>query len=221
MGAFVAPIIAGLGALTGLFGSPQKSSSSSTTTTTPNYDPASLALKNFLTGKYTDSVNNIPGWNQSYQTSGLQNILNSSQSSAQAAQDALARSGTARTTAGAQAVTDQSQQQGKQVSSFLNNAPIVEQQNLLSTLGGAGSYLASLPVGTTNVNNTNTVGGQPANPVAGLLGGGATALAGVLGQQAATNSLGNILKNLNLNPNGTSGTGSTYTPAVNSDDWGG
>lgn len=218
MGAFVAPIIAGLGALTGLFGSPQKSSSSSTTTTTPNYDPASLALKNFLTSNYTNSVNNIPGWNKAYQTSGLQNILQSATSSSQAAQDALARSGTARTTAGANTVEDQSQQQGKQVSSFLNNAPIVEQQNLLSTLGGAGSYLASLPVGTTSSNTTNTVGGQPANPVAGLLGGGSTALAGILGQQAANASLGNILKGLQLNSGGTSGTAVTPT---NSDDWGG
>lgn len=207
MSSFVAPIVAGLSALGGLFSAKKSTSNtSSTSTTTPNYDPASLALKNFLLSNYTGAVNNVPNWNKSYETSGLQNLVNSSTQAAQSANDALAARGISRTTAGAQAVGDESYQQGKQISSFLNNAPVVEQQNLLSTLGGAGSFLSSLPVGSTTSGTSSTTGtsNAPTSPLAGLISGGAQGYAGILGQQSAINSLGNILKSLGLNPNGTS-----------------
>lgn len=193
MGAFVAPIVAGLGAITGLFGG-NKSTSNSTTTTTPNFTPAQQQLIASLMQGYQGSISGLPAWNKAYETTGTQNILRGSVQSAQAAQDALAARGISRTTAGAQAINDQSQNEGLNLSNFLNNAPIVEQQNLLNTLGGASGFEASLPVGSTSSSNTTATGNAPVSPVAGFLGGGATTLAGLLGQQSASANLAKVLK---------------------------
>lgn len=201
MATFAVPLIlSALGGLGGLFGkSKQVSDTTSDSSTTPNYDPASLALKNFLLQSYQQNVQGLPQFNKAYETSGIQNILNSSQQASQAANDALASRGIARTTAGAQAIGDQSYQQGRSISSFLNNAPIVEQANTREALGGAGSFLSSLPVGSTTHGTSHTVGtGGPSSPVAGFLGGAAQGAAGSLGQYYANNSLANILKSLNL-----------------------
>lgn len=197
---FIGPLLGGLlsgglSAIGGLFGG-QKSTQDSTTTTSPNYDPASLALKNFLLSNYQGAVNNIPNFNKAYETSGVKNIFDSTGSAAQQAQDILSSRGIDRTTAGAGSLVDTSQQRGKQVSNFLNQAPIQEQSNLLSTLGGAGSFLASLPVGSTSTSHTTGTGGAPLSPVAGALSGGAQGLAAALGQQTASNNLANILKTL-------------------------
>lgn len=209
MGAFAAPIVAALSGIAGAFGkSKQTSDTTSNSTTTPQYDPASLALKNFLLKAFQDNVNTLPDWNKSYETSGVQNLVNSSTNAAQAAADAIAARGISRTTAGANAIGDQSYQQGRQISSFLNNAPIVEQAQKDSRLAGAGGFLASLPVGSTTSGTSHTVGtGGPSSPLAGFINGGAQGLAGVLGQQYATQSLGNILKGLGLNSNGTGSSG--------------
>lgn len=218
MGAFAAPIVAALSGLAGAFGkSKQTSDTTSNSTTTPQYDPASLALKNFLLKAFQDNVSTLPDWNKSYETSGVQNLVNSSTNAAQAAADAIAARGISRTTAGANAIGDQSYQQGRQISSFLNNAPIVEQAQKDSRLTGAGGFLASLPVGSTTSGTSHTVGtGGPSSPIAGFINGGAQGLAGVLGQQYATQSLGNILKGLGLKSNGTgSPTGTTSTTPNN------
>lgn len=210
MGSFVAPIVAALSGISGLFGkSKQTSDTTSSSTTTPQYDPAAASLRNFLLSQFQGNVSSLPEWNRSYETGGLQNLVNSSVNSAQAAQDALSARGISRTTAGAQAVGDQSFQQGRQISSFLNNAPIVEQAQKDSRLAGAGSFLASLPVGSSTTGTSHTTGtGGPSSPLAGFVQGGAQGLAGILGQQYASNSLGNILKSLGLNSNGT---GSAYS----------
>lgn len=222
MANFAIPLaMAGLSALGGLFGTKkQTSDTTSNSTTTPNYDSQSLYLKNQLLGNYSDILKNLPQWNSAYETGGLKNIAAAAQNSGQAAQDILAQRGIARTTAGAGSLVDQSQQQGRNVSSFLTNAPIVENTNALNTYGGAGSFLASLPVGTTTSGSSHTVGtGGPTSPIAGLLGGGVQGLAGVLGQQSANNSLASILKNLGLNSNGTGSVTNSDASGTHPDYW--
>lgn len=191
-----AAIMTGLSLLSGLGGAfgKQKQVSDTTNTTTPNYDPASLAFKNFLLQKFTDLSAGQPAWNKAYEASGLQNILRSAQVSGTAANDILAARGLNRTTAGANSIMDQSQQQGRSVSGFLNQAPIVEQQQNLNNLNAGGSFLSSLPVGSTNISHTVGTGG-PSSPVTGFIGGGAQGLAAALGQKTANDSFAKILKN--------------------------
>lgn len=225
MGAFVAPIIAGLGAITGLFGgSKTKSSSNTSSTTAPNFTGPQQDLINQLLSSYKSQISGAPTWNQAYETSGASNILKNALRSSQGANDILAQRGISRTTAGGQALNDQSQQQGSQLASFLNNAPIAEQANLSSLESGAGSFLSSLPVGSTTNSSMSgvNVGGQPTSPIAGLLSGGATSLAGILGQQSAQASFANILKGLALPSDmgasaGLSGAASSLSSSLGSD----
>lgn len=200
MGGFILPAAAGLSALAGIFGG-SKSTSQSTTTTNPNFTPQEQALINLLNGQYTGLINNAPAWNKAYETTGTQNIANSANNAVQAANDALAQRGISRTTSGAQSVANTGYQEGQNLSNFLNQAPIVEQNQLSTNLGNAASFEASLPIGTTGTSNTTGTGNQPINPLAGFITGGSQGLAAALGQQSATTSLGNILKNLGLNQN--------------------
>jgi hypothetical protein len=187
MAAFIAPVISGLSALAGIFGGSRNS-------TTPTLSPAQQQLQNTLSGNYTGAINSLPSWNSAYQTTGLQNILKAAINSGTNANDALAKLGIGRTTAGAEAINNQGQQQGQQISGFLNNAPIVEAQNRLSTLAGAGSFLASTPVGS------NSMGG-PLSSLAGGITGGTQGLASVLGANAAQAAYANALKNLQIQGN--------------------
>jgi hypothetical protein len=198
MGGFAPLALTGLSALAGLFGSKkQTSTTNSDSTTTPEYDPQTLALKNLLTNQYSSTINTLPAWNTSYETGGLKSIVDSSANAAQAARDALAARGIARTTAGANSVADQSYQQGKNISSFLTNAPIVEDTHRDTELGGAAGFLSSLPIATHTVGNSTTEGtAGPTSPLAGFASGGAEGLAGWLGQYTAQKNLGNILKSL-------------------------
>lgn len=200
MAGFILPAITGLSALAGVFGG-SKSTSQSTTTTNPNFTPQEQALISLLNGNYTSLINGAPQWNKAYETTGTQNITNAAIQASQAANDALAARGISRTTAGAGAVANTSYQEGQNLSNFLNQAPIVEQNQLSTNLGNAASFEASLPVGTTSNSNTTGTGSQPINPVSGFITGGSQGLAAALGQQSAATSLGNILKNLGLNNN--------------------
>lgn len=210
MGAFVAPIIAGLGALTGLFGGPQAFSNTTNSTTTPNLTGPQSDLINSLFSNYQGQINNVPAWNQAYVNNGTNNILKNALASAQNANDITSQRGIARTTAGAQALNDQSQQQGSQLSTFLNQAPIAEQSNLTSLLNNAGSFAATVPTGSSTSSTSSGYGNAPANPIGGAVTGGATALAGILGQQSAQSSLNSILKGLNLGSGSSQLDPSTY-----------
>lgn len=222
MAGFVAPIVAGLGALTGLFQG-NSFSNNTTSSSNPTFTPGESSLRDFLLNSYQNQIANAPNFNQAYETSGASNILQNALRSTQNANDVLASRGIARTTAGGQALNDQSQQQGVQLANFLNQAPIVEQQNLTGLEQGAGGFLSSLPIGTTSTSNSSGYGNAPVSPLAGIVGGGSTALAGILGQLNSQQSLQKILAS--LNPASANG-GFTGPPAPSSgstptnDTWG-
>lgn len=221
MGAFIAPIIAGLSALTGgLSKQKQTSDTNSTSTTTPNYDPATAAFKNLLLGLYTKNLNNLPSQDQ-FTTAGVKNLTDSSDAAQSGLSDILASRGLSRTTAGGSSAFDTSYKQGQGISNFLTNAPFNYQTAIQPELSGGSAFLSSLPLGTTTTGSSHTVGtGGPSSPVAGAITGGASGLAGYLGQIQAQNSLGNILKSLGQNssrggsilgqPNYGSGFGGTF-----------
>lgn len=199
--AFIAPVISGLGALFGLFGG--RSSTSTTnfnSATTPTYDPQTLAFKNLLEQAYTNEVSPTAEntFGQEYTTAGAKNIQTSANLAEQAAQDALSERGIARTTAGSEAVSNTSQSEGQNLSTFLNQAPLLLDQRNQSLLSNAGGFLASLPVGSSTTGSSTTTGNTaPSFSLPGLVQGAASATAGIYGQQAAQNSLTNILKSIN------------------------
>lgn len=206
MGGFVMPIIAGLSGLAGAFGkSKQVSDTTSNSTTTPNYDPATLAFKNHLMDIFSNNLNSLPTQDQ-FKTAGVKNIQDQSDNAQAGLQDILAAHGLSRTTAGGTSTFDTSYKQGQGISNFLTNAPFNYQTAIAPSLSGASSFLSSLPLGTTTSGSSHTVGtGGPTSPIAGAITGGASGLAGLLGQQQAQTSLGNILKALGQSGGGSSG----------------
>lgn len=217
MGAFIAPIVAGLGALTGLFG--QKKTTTNQTTnssTTPVYDPATQSFKDQLMSAFSGetSPSALAQFANNYTTAGVKNIQTGANTAENSIADVLAARGIGRTTAGAQGVGDTTQSEAGNLSTFLNQAPLLLDQRTQGLLSAAGGFLSSLPVGsstTSNTTGTNVV--APASPVAGLVQGGASTYAGLLGQQSAQNSLANILKSINAPTTvGASAPTTTYTP---------
>lgn len=204
MGAWVGAALAGLSSLGGLFGK-QKSTTDSTTTSTPTYDPTNQAFRDQLIKAFESNISSNNGFDKAYTDSGIQNIQRNAQTGFNSLGDVLSSRGIGRTTAGANVAAQGSYNAGNQLSQFLNNAPLVLDQRRQQILGAAGGYQSSLPVGSTQVAHSTTVGG-PSSPGAGFVQGGAQGLAGWLGQLSAQSSLGNILKSIG-NPSTSSNPG--------------
>lgn len=233
--AFVLPAIAGLSALAGLFGVGKSSTSTSNfnSSTTPTYTPAQTSLMDTLMGSYQNEVTpaSLSQFGQNYTTAGAKNIQTSAGSAEQAIQDALSARGIANTTAGAEGVADTSQSEAGQLSSFLNQAPLLLDQRKQAILSSAGGFLSSLPVGSTTTGSSTTKGNvAPSFNLGGGLLGGASGLAGALGAQSAQTaaqkaqtaagvSLANILKSINgpVSVNPGSGTVISGTSGLSSD----
>lgn len=202
MGGFIAPIITGLSGLAGAFAGQKSSSdttSNSTSSSTPNYDPNTLAFKNYLMNLYKSNLSNLPTQDQ-FETAGTKNIQQGADDAQGGLGDILAARGLARTTSGGSSAFDTSYKQGQTLSNFKTNVPFNYNAAIQPSLTNAASFLSSLPIGTTSTtsgtSHTTGIGGEPISPLAGFITGSASGLAGVLGQQQAQTSLGNILKSL-------------------------
>lgn len=214
MASYIAPLLlGGLSALGGLFGG-TKSTSDSSTTTNPNFSPQQQALLDAVTRGYSNTLNNIPAFNQAYETGGVRNYLKNSINANAAAENTLNARGIDRTTAGAQAIGNTGYQEGNNIADFLTQAPIVEQQNQTDLLSKAGAFGTSIPTGTTSTSHTTATGNTPISPVAGLITGGSQGLAAALGQQTAATNLQNILKQLPTNTGSSSGSSPSYSTIV-------
>lgn len=202
---WIGPVVAGLSGLGGLFGgSKVKSSSTTDTSSTPNYDPQTLAFKNYLESAFQQqtSPEALQQFGDAYTTAGTHNIQRNAGLASNSLTDILSSRGIGRTTAGAATLADNSYRAGGDISSFLNNAPLLLDQRKQALLTGAGGFLSSLPVGTnthSTMSGVNVSG--PTSPAAGFIGGASQGLASWLGQLNAQQSFANILKSLSKQDN--------------------
>lgn len=199
MAALALPLaISGLGALAGIFGNkPQKTTTDSTqkfnssnntsASTNPVYDPATQALRDSLTSKFTNLTNpDLSG----YAAQGINQINNNSDIRTKALQNSLAARGLSYSPVASIAPALSQSQRIGDIGQFQNNLPLIQQQLMLQNLNAAGGYLKGLPIGSESQSAATTEGTQighsvqtgTGNQVAGGLSGLATSLAGLYGR---------------------------------------
>lgn len=191
--------LSGLSALQGLFSKPKPavSDTSSSSTTQPLYDAKSGFFKDYLMNLYGGRLRNNDEFESGYKTNGLFNLQDAARRSHDSVDSILTSRGLGRTGAGGNALADNSYKAGNSIASFLNGLPQIFDQRREQNLNDAGGFFSSLPTGSTTNSTSHTVG-QPSGPsaISGLVGGGASGFATYLGQLAANQQLGNILKTM-------------------------
>lgn len=192
--------LTGLGALSGLFGKKQTSDTSYSQSSMPSYDPTNLSFRDFLIGQYRNNLENQGNFEQAYTTGGLRNIGRTNASAASALGDLYTSRGIGGTAAAA-GTGNLAFANANRTADFLNNIPIIMDQLKQAKLGAAAGYQASLPVGTTSSGTSHTVGSVPGG-FGPAIQGGASGLAGFLGQYAAQKQFGDILKTIGAGKTG-------------------
>lgn len=193
------PIMLGLSALSGLggiFGNKKqeqtstfsKNSQSDTTgSTTPQYDPANLAMRDTLLDYYRRSLDQDPDLS-GYKAQGIAGIQQAGNARTMAIKNSLASRGLSYSPIAAVAPAMSENSRIGDISSFVNQVPLLAENLRAQRLQAAGSYQSSLPVGQTNVSETKSgesgksTGTQPGNMVGGGLTSAATTLAGLYGK---------------------------------------
>lgn len=211
---WIGPVLTGVSALAGLFGgSRQRQNNTVDKTVMPTMDPQQQSFRDYLINAFRGNLEGDRGFGSAYTTGGLQNILDTTSTAARAGASSLAARGLGRTTAGGYGLGDQSYRAGSQISSFLNNVPIVLDQRRQNLLKDAGGFFSTLPTGThtTGYDNTSVTAG-PTSPLAGFAGGATQGLAGWLGQLNTMNILDKLYKQ------GKTAAGTPSVPVYN-DDW--
>lgn len=203
MAGFIAPILAGVSGLAGLFGGGKQqqqatkqtttgtntTSGSTSSSTNPNLSPIQQQLANLFSSGAMNQYNqgtDLTGYKQG----GLQTINNNSDITNKALGNILASRGQSFSPAASNAQVSSRINQGNQQTQFLQSLPLLQrslqQQNLSGLLGAFGALpTGNSSTGTTdqtqNINSTTTGNGSiSGNPLAGLFGGVGAGLAATL-----------------------------------------
>lgn len=198
MSAWVGAALTGASLLSGLFGQKQKSTTTSDQTTNPVYDSATQNFRDKLLSMFGSNLDNNSEFGNNYRTQGLANIKNLAPSLNNSIGDILTSRGLGRTTAGGSALTDTAYRSGHDISSFLNNLPLILDQRKQALLSGAGNFLSSLPTGTHTTSSSTTIGSTPGG-FSGAVQGGSQGLATYLGQLSAQQNWAKVLKAMGSN----------------------
>src|SRR5665213_697500 len=167
MAAAIPLITSGIGALAGIFGNKsQTSKTQSTSTETPNLLPGQQDFLSSITGKYNTLLSQDPNMT-GYQAQGQQTINQNSALAQKAAENYAASRGIS----GPAALTPQLMVDNSRIaqsSQFANSIPLLARQQMMQTLGQAGSFAATVPHGSTTTGSVSYT--TPSNMVAGGLG---------------------------------------------------
>ena len=188
MAAFVAPILAGVSGLAGLFGggtqqkqaTQQTSTGTTNSSTTPNLSPIQSSLINqFTTG--AENLNNQATNLTPYTAAGLQQIGQTGQTNQTQIANNLSQRGLNYSPVAANATTQNVLNTGNQQSQFLNQIPLLQRQLQQQGIQGLEQAFQVQPtaVSSTGTSTTNTQGNGAisGNPLAGLFGGVGSGLA--------------------------------------------
>lgn len=158
--------------------------------TTPNYDPATLALRNQLMTAYGNSIQGDTDLS-GYQAAGQSQINQNADAQTQAISNGLAARGLSYSPIAAIAPAMSNQSRIAQQSQFQNSIPLLQQQLMQQKLAAASGFLKGLPVGTdtsqynqnaqgvqVNADNTTTSGSKAS--AGSALGAGLGILAGLI-----------------------------------------
>lgn len=184
MSAWVGAALTGLSALSGLIPHKQVSTTNTDQTTTPTYDPATATFRDKLLRLFSENLDGDQGFGAALKTGGLTNIRDTAGLADTNVGNLLTSRGINRTTAGGSALTDSNYRSAHDVSTYLNQLPIILDQRKQALLSGAGSFLSSLPTGSHTTGTSRTEGTVPGG-FAGAVQGGTQGLAGYLGQLSA------------------------------------
>jgi hypothetical protein len=210
--AWVAPIIAGLGALGGVFGSKQKqqqsgfqnqqggsvtnfgTTSGTTTgsTVTPNINPLAAGGYQAISDKYMDLLNKDPNLT-GYQAEQTEQINRQSDIQKQQLRENLAARGITGPAAETAIANAEAQRFGSTIN-LSNKIPLLARQLMENTMGNAGGFYHGIPVGqTTAGTTTSTTGGTTGQNQWGSTQQGGTVTTGVNPLSGLFGGAGNIL----------------------------
>ncbi len=200
MAGFIAPILAGVSGLAGLFGggTQQKQATQTTSSgtqnttgtnasnTTPNLSPIQQQLINQFSSGAENLANQGTNLNP-YTASGLQQIGATGNTNQQNISNTLAAKGLQYSPAAGNAYTQNAINTGNQQSNFLNQIPLLQRQIQQQNIAGLQSAFQVQPTATSSTgaqnqtqSSTGTTQGNGAisgNPLAGLFGGVGSGLA--------------------------------------------
>lgn len=163
---FVPAVIAGLGALGGIFGNRDKTIKqqqqtnqqqsqqqnqqyANTSYILPEYDALTGGLRGNLANMYLQRAQSVPDFMRNYQAQGLENINQSSDALRSNLSSILASRGLSYSPAAATAETGLEGGRISQQLGFQNQLPLVQDQLQQQRLGDLSNFFARLPVGQT------------------------------------------------------------------------
>ncbi len=188
MSAVLPAVLAGLSGLGGFFANrPQTTTSSSTAsgsqTSTPNFDPASLALRNNLIRNYLQQLqpNNLDL--SGYEANSAEAINKNRQLQMQQMREQLAARGITGPAAEL-AIQNVNNDRFSDITQLHNSIPLLRQQLTSQIMQNAGQFFSGIPYGQTGTSNQTQQGTQtsPGNQLGGLIGGAAAPLSYFYGQ---------------------------------------
>lgn len=191
--------ISGISALGGLLSNRKKeitSTQDQTQTTNidqrsmPEYDPQQQQMRSMLMHQFLGRTEDDNDYWSGYRRQGIEDINQQAGLTDEAISNVLASRGLGGSSAGASSLIGSQLNRGRQISSLINQVPLMADARRRQNLLDASGFFSNLPVGShqtgtnTSTGHTKTVQTDPGNPLGGMFGNLAGTLSGLFGAGA-------------------------------------